>query len=186
MIRLGTPNRCDISSMNSAALAAVVAVTGLTSIHFVEMKEGVVLRFFHQEFSLTWKDFSTLLGFHQCCTVDANQALIGFHKESFLEFITRTESSGGARCNDIRNSTLRLMHKWVAITSFLGRMFGLFVYMNFVFFMPWWTESSFLLLNLWFSSGLKTFVWLDPWNALRLSQGLLKVWVCWIVQNFPI
>ena len=37
MIQLGTPNRCDISSMNSAALAAVVAVTGLTSIHFVNL-----------------------------------------------------------------------------------------------------------------------------------------------------
>ena len=102
----------------------------------LETKEGVTFRFFHQEYSFTWKDFSTLLGF-QRCSVDVSCALSGFHKESFLESIIGNESSGGARCNDIRNSTLRLMHKWVAITSFLGRMFGLFVYMNFVFFMPW-------------------------------------------------
>ena len=128
---VGWTSFADVSELGSRDISIQLLWT------LVETKEDVVLRFFHQEFSLTWKDFSTLLGFHQCCTVDANQALIGFHKESFLEFITRTESSGGARCNDIRNSTLRLMHKWVAITSFLGRMFGLFVYMNFVFFMPW-------------------------------------------------
>ena len=72
--------------------------------------------FFHQELSLTWKDFSTHLGFHQHCSVCVNRALSGFHNESFLESITATESSGGARCNDIENPTLRLMHKWVAIT----------------------------------------------------------------------
>ena len=76
----------------------------------VEMKEGVTFRFFHQEYSLTWKDFSTLLGF-QRCSVDVSCALSGFHKESFLESIIGNESSGGARCNDIQNPTLRLMHK---------------------------------------------------------------------------
>ena len=37
MIRLGTPNQWDISSMNSAAIAEVVANTGLTSIHLVKL-----------------------------------------------------------------------------------------------------------------------------------------------------
>ena len=37
MIRLGTPNLCVISWMNSAALAAVVVATGFTSIHLVNL-----------------------------------------------------------------------------------------------------------------------------------------------------
>ena len=76
----------------------------------VETKEGVMFQFFHQEYSFSWKDFSTLLGF-QRCSVDVSCALSGFHKESFLESIIGNESSGGARCNDIQNPTLRLMHK---------------------------------------------------------------------------
>ena len=38
MIRLGTPNLCVISSMNSAALAADMDETGFTSIHFVNCR----------------------------------------------------------------------------------------------------------------------------------------------------
>ena len=37
MIRLGTPNLCVISSMNSAALAADIHETGFTSIHLVNL-----------------------------------------------------------------------------------------------------------------------------------------------------
>ena len=37
MIRLGTPNLCIISWMNSAALAADVVGTGFTSIHLVNL-----------------------------------------------------------------------------------------------------------------------------------------------------
>jgi len=37
VIRLGTPNRCVISSMNSTALAADVDETGFTSIHLVNL-----------------------------------------------------------------------------------------------------------------------------------------------------
>ena len=37
MIRFGTPNLCVISSMNSAALAADMDETGLTSIHLVNL-----------------------------------------------------------------------------------------------------------------------------------------------------
>jgi hypothetical protein len=109
---VGWSSFADVSELGSRDLTIQFLCT------LVEMKEGVRFRFFHQEYSLTWKDFSTLLGFDQHCLVDDNHALIGFHKESFLESITGTESSGGARCNDIQNSTLRLMHKWVAIRCF--------------------------------------------------------------------
>ena len=37
MIRLGTPNLCVISLMNSAALTADVVETGFTSIHLVNL-----------------------------------------------------------------------------------------------------------------------------------------------------
>ena len=66
----------------------------------LETKEGVTFQFFHQEYSFTWKDFSTLLGFHQRCSVDISRALSGYHKESFLESVRGTESSGGVLAVD--------------------------------------------------------------------------------------
>ena len=107
---VGWTSFADVSELGSQDLTIQFLCT------LVETKEGVTFRFFHQKYSFTWKDFSTHLGFHQHCLVDVNRSLSGFHKESFLESITGTESSGGARCNDIENPTLRLMHKWVAIT----------------------------------------------------------------------
>jgi len=66
----------------------------------METKESVTFWFFHQEYSFTWKDFSTLLGFHQRCSVDISRALSGYHKESFLESVRGTESSGGVLAVD--------------------------------------------------------------------------------------
>jgi hypothetical protein len=84
----------------------------------VEEANGVSFWFFGNEYSFTWKELSMLLGFHHRCTIDVERALRGFHKESFWQSITGQTSYGGARCNDIQNLTLRLMHKWVAITCF--------------------------------------------------------------------
>ena len=49
----------------------------------METLDGVSFRFFGTDFSLTWKELSTLLGFHQCCTVDIEHATRGFHTDSF-------------------------------------------------------------------------------------------------------
>ena len=43
MIRLGTPNLCVIFGMNSAALAAVVAETGFTSIHLMNLSMAMLI-----------------------------------------------------------------------------------------------------------------------------------------------
>ncbi len=35
-----------------------------------EIEDGISFRFFHEEFTLTWKGLSTLLGFHDTCKID--------------------------------------------------------------------------------------------------------------------
>jgi len=77
----------DVSKFGSRDLTIQFLCT------LVEKQEGITFRFFSQEFSLTLKDFSTLLHFHQRCSVDINRALSRFRKESFFQSLTGTESS---------------------------------------------------------------------------------------------
>jgi hypothetical protein len=35
-----------------------------------EIEDGISFRFFHKEYTLTWKGLSTLLGFHDSCKID--------------------------------------------------------------------------------------------------------------------
>ncbi len=35
-----------------------------------EIEDGISFRFFHKEYTLTWKGLSTLLGFHVSCKID--------------------------------------------------------------------------------------------------------------------
>ena len=87
----------------------------------VEIKNGVSFRFFGNEFVMSWKDFSTILGFHHKCTVNVEQVTRGYHKESFWHSISRLNTYSQPRCNDIQHPTLRLMHKWLALTCFSQR-----------------------------------------------------------------
>ena len=75
-------------------------------------------RFFGNEFAMTWKDLSTLLGFYPRCAIDLEHATRGYHKEGFWHSISGLSTYTQPRCNDIQHSTLRLIHKWVALTCF--------------------------------------------------------------------
>jgi hypothetical protein len=35
-----------------------------------EIEDGISFRFFHKEYTLTWKGLSTLFGFHDSCKID--------------------------------------------------------------------------------------------------------------------
>ena len=67
---------------------------------------------------MSWKDLSTVLGLHHKCSVDIEQVTHGYHKESFWHTISGLYAQTQLRCNDIQHPTLRLMHKWLALTCF--------------------------------------------------------------------
>jgi hypothetical protein len=50
----------------------------------VETNNRISFRFFGEEFSLSWKELSTVLGFHHKCSLDLEQATKGYNRESFL------------------------------------------------------------------------------------------------------
>ena len=83
-----------------------------------EIEDGIYFRFFRQEFTLTWKGLSTLLGFHDSCKIDLQKGISGFEKNRFWEDISGAPICKKPRTNDIHNPTLRLMHKWIAMTLF--------------------------------------------------------------------
>jgi hypothetical protein len=49
----------------------------------VEEENGISFYFFGHEFSVSWKDIATLLGFHHHCTLDVEKATRGFENQSF-------------------------------------------------------------------------------------------------------
>nr|ABA95985.1 hypothetical protein LOC_Os12g08400 [Oryza sativa Japonica Group] len=84
----------------------------------VEIEDGISFRFFHKEYTPTWKGLSTLLGFHDSCKIDLLKGISGFEKNRFWEDISGAPICKKPRTNDIHNPTLMLMHKWIAMTLF--------------------------------------------------------------------
>ncbi len=83
-----------------------------------EIEDGISFRFFHNEYTLSWKGLSTLLGFHDSCKIDLQKGISRFEKNRFWEDISNAPICKKTRTNDNHNPTLRLMHKWIAITLF--------------------------------------------------------------------
>jgi len=102
----------DVSEMGSRDL----------TIHFlctlVETDTGVSFQFFGNEFSMSWRDLSTVLSFHHKCYADVELVTRGYHKESFWHSISGLNTYSQPRCKDIQHPTMRLMHKWLALTCF--------------------------------------------------------------------
>ena len=67
---------------------------------------------------MSWKELSTVQGFHHKCSLELEHATKGYHRESFWHTISGLNAYTHPRCNDIQHPTLRLMHKWVALTCF--------------------------------------------------------------------
>ena len=85
-----------------------------------EVDDGISLRLFEKEYYYTWKIFNHYLGFSKCLLVSLEQDCHGFNHHEFWDLISGQVVHGkfAPRCNDIQDPTLRLTHKWVAITLF--------------------------------------------------------------------
>nr|AAN04520.1 Hypothetical protein [Oryza sativa Japonica Group] len=83
-----------------------------------EIEDGISFCFFHKEYALTWKGLSTLLGFHDSYKIDLQKGISGFEKNRLWEDISGAPICKKPGTNDIHNPTLRLMHKWIAMTLF--------------------------------------------------------------------
>ena len=109
---VGWSSFAEISEMGSRDLTIQFLCT------LVETDNGVSFRFFGNEFAISWRDLSTILGFHHKCTTDVEQETCGYHKESFWQSISGLTTYSQPRCNDIQHPTLRLMNKWLALMCF--------------------------------------------------------------------
>jgi hypothetical protein len=50
----------------------------------IEENDGISFRLFRNEYSLSWKELSMLLGFHHRCNTDVVKATRGFEKKKIL------------------------------------------------------------------------------------------------------
>jgi hypothetical protein len=83
-----------------------------------EIEDRISFRFFHKEYTLSWKGLSILLDFHDSCKIDLQKRISAFEKNRFWEDIYGSPICKKPRTNDIHNPTLRLMHKWIAMNLF--------------------------------------------------------------------
>ena len=67
---------------------------------------------------MSWRDLSTVLGFHHKCSADVELGTSNYHKESFWHSISGLNTYSQPHCSDIQHPTLRLIHKWLALTCF--------------------------------------------------------------------
>jgi len=65
-------------------------------------------------------NFSHLLGFNSRLPISLENACRGFNRHEFWGLILGQVVHGkfAPRCHEIQNSTLHLIHKWLAITLF--------------------------------------------------------------------
>jgi hypothetical protein len=70
---VGWSSFAEISELGSRDLTIQFLCT------LVETNTGILFRFFGEEFSLSWKELSTTLGFHHKCSIDIEQATRGYH-----------------------------------------------------------------------------------------------------------
>jgi hypothetical protein len=85
-----------------------------------EVDDGISFQLFGNEFYLTWKNLTHHLRFGTRLPISLEQACRGFNRHEFWSLISGQVVHGkfAPRCNDIQKLTLRLMHKWLAITLF--------------------------------------------------------------------
>ena len=78
----------------------------------------VSFRLFGKDFSIPWKQFSELLGFHAQCVIDVDTAIQDFDRTKFWREISKELTCYRPRTNKIHHPTLRFMHKWLGFSLF--------------------------------------------------------------------
>ena len=71
---VGWSSFAEISELGSRDLTIQFLCT------LVVTDDGISFRFFGEEFSLSWKELSTILGFHHKCSLDLENATKGYHR----------------------------------------------------------------------------------------------------------
>ena len=71
---VGWSSSADVTEMGPRDLTIQFLCT------LVETDMGVSFRFFGNEFVMSWRDLSTILGFHHKCTTNVEQATHSYHK----------------------------------------------------------------------------------------------------------
>ena len=79
----------------------------------------VYFRLFTQDFCLTGRNLSDLLGFLANAHLDLKESLKDFDTHTFWTDISKEPFFHGNRTRDIEHPTLRFLHKWLGTTFFL-------------------------------------------------------------------
>jgi hypothetical protein len=79
---------------------------------------GVCFRLFTEEFTLTWRNLSDLLGFPSIAPIDIDAALGDFDTHRFWTAISREPYLHAHCTGDIEHPTLRFLHRWLGATFF--------------------------------------------------------------------
>ena len=82
------------------------------------IETGVYFRLFTQDFCLTWRNLSDLLGFPANASIDLKEALKYFDMQKYWIEISKEPFFHGNRTRDIEHLTLRFLHKWLGMTFF--------------------------------------------------------------------
>jgi hypothetical protein len=85
-----------------------------------EVEGGITFHLFEKEYFLAWKNLASYLGFNAKCSIDLNYSLRGFNRHEFWRIILGQNVVGKfqPRNMNIHHSTLRFMHRWIAMTLF--------------------------------------------------------------------
>ena len=70
-----------------------------------EIEGRISFRFFHKEYTLSWKGLSTLLGFHDSYKINLREGISGFEKNRFWEDI-----SGASICKKLERMISIILH----------------------------------------------------------------------------
>jgi hypothetical protein len=74
-------------------------------------EDEISFRLFNQSVSLSWKNFSNMLNFHESCKIDVEDALPNFDRTQFWQDISGETVCFRPCTDEIHNPTLRFIHK---------------------------------------------------------------------------
>ena len=109
---VGWENFCEIDEPGCVLLTFQF----LCSLQMFSYK--VTFKLFSRDFSLTWKQLSSYLGFRDECVVDIDSVIPDFSRESFWAEISGERGVDHPHVDAIELPTFRFIHLWMAISMF--------------------------------------------------------------------
>jgi len=81
---------------------------------------------FNEEFSYTWMQFSSLLGFDKSCELNIDKACEGYDKKIFWKEIANNRTHQMPRTSNIHNPTMWFLLRFLGLIFMLELILGLF------------------------------------------------------------